>query len=249
MNTSEAYLRKWNEAKRAMKDIFHGCMILILMAYEAQGLTRVPMRMSSGLVGRRSAIGSGMAAIAGLSPSVSLAADKNKKAASTAPESKLVVKELSKPDMSGVVMNALKKGDYIRVDYKIYLDKLGGTLIDSTDKTGPVQFQIGMGRAIGTAGTIDPKKGGKKVPLLPVFDQVLMGNTVGAKYELEVPPELAYGSGATTGIGYEVPAGKTVYATLRIRSRVFAGIVGGEQGTFLEDDNISKFNELLGTTF
>ena len=222
-------------------------MILSLMALEAQGLTQAPMRMSSGLVGRRSAIGSGIAAIAGLSPSVSLAADK--KAASTAPESKLVVKELSKPDMSGVVMNALKKGDYIRVDYKIYLDKLGGTLIDSTDKTGPVQFQIGMGKTFGTAGTIDPKKGGKKVPLLPVFDQVLMGNTVGAKYELEVPPELAYGSGATTGIGYEVPAGKTVYVNLRIRSRVFAGIVGGEQGTFLEDDNIGKFNELLGTSF
>jgi FKBP-type peptidyl-prolyl cis-trans isomerase len=166
-----------------------------------------------------------------------------------AANSKLVVKEISKPDMSGVVMNALKKGDYIRVDYKIYLDKLGGTLVDSTDKTGPVQFQVGMGKTFGTAGTINPKQGGLKVPLLPVFDQVILGNTVGAKYELEVPPELAYGGGATTGIGVQVPAGKTVYASFRIRSRVFAGIVGGEQGTFLEDDNIGKFNELLGTTF
>ena len=210
--------------------------------------------MSSSAMGRRSALsqfGAGVAAV-GAVPAMAPAAAANAPAAKDAPaaaNSKLVVKEISKPDMSGVVMNALKKGDYIRVDYKIYLDKLGGTLVDSTDKTGPVQFQVGMGKTFGTAGTINPKQGGLKVPLLPVFDQVILGNTVGAKYELEVPPELAYGAGATTGIGYQVPAGKTVYASFRIRSRVFAGIVGGEQGTFLEDDNISKFNEMLGTTF
>merc|ERR1719446_2047196 len=221
--------------------------VLSVLPLLAGAYSRSPLRMSNSAMGRRGAIGqigAGAAALGGM-PSLAPAAG----TAKADPSSKLVVKLISKPDMSGVVMNALKKGDYIRVDYKIYLDKLGGTLIDSTEKTGPVQFQAGMGKTFGTAGTLDPKKGGLKVPLLPVFDQILIGNTVGAKYELEIPAELAYGSGATTGIGYQVPAGKTVYATLRIRSRVFAGIVGGEQGTFLEDDNISKFNELLGTTF
>ena len=240
-------------SKSTLLNIMKLIAVLSVLPLLAGAYSRSPLRMSNSAMGRRGAIGqigAGAAALGGM-PSLAPAAGKAPAAAPAKadPSSKLVVKVISKPDMSGVVMNALKKGDYIRVDYKIYLDKLGGTLIDSTEKTGPVQFQAGMGKTFGTAGTLDPKKGGLKVPLLPVFDQILIGNTVGAKYELEIPAELAYGSGATTGIGYQVPAGKTVYATFRVRSRVFAGIVGGEQGDFLEQDNISKFNELLGTTF
>jgi len=110
-----------------------------------------PSTIQRPTISRRGAFGQfvgGLGIISGLGVGPSLAEDS---AFETTP-SGLKIKYLKKPDMSGLITNGLKAGDYIRVDIKGYVNGFGGTLIDSTDVTGPVSFQLGVGATKGSTG-------------------------------------------------------------------------------------------------
>ena len=153
------------------------------------------------------------------------------------------IQEVSKPQgMENMPTNVLKAGDYIRVDYKLYLDEFGKTLIEDTDKTGAVTFQIGTGTTSGDTGM---KKVKDIVAIPSGLDEACLGQIVGTKRKLIIPN--AFPMGTTTLAGVAVPKGATVYYEMRVRARVFASIVGGaKQENFLEDDQIEKINKFMG---
>lgn len=195
----------------------------------------VPSMRIGGFLDRRSAL----AGLGGMSSAFGIAVG-----SAAAAETKVDI--LKTPDLgNGLPTQALKAGDYIRLDYKGYLGGFGETLIDSTEKTGPFEFQMGVGATFGTTGM---KANPTKIPVLPGIDAACIGKAVGTKFNIEIPAELAFGKGGVTGTGYQVPAGATVYYTVRIRSRVFSGLLDRPQENFLEEDQVGKLNKLLGVT-
>jgi len=83
--------------------------------------------------------------------------------------------------------------------------------------------------------------------VLKAYDEVCLGHAIGDKFQMVVPPELGFGAkGGVTGTGYEVKGGETLYYEVRLRSRVFAGVLDRPQETFMEDDQIGKMNALMG---
>ena len=70
---------------------------------------------------------------------------------------------------------AVKKGEWIKVEYVGTFDD--GTIFDSTEKNGgfPLKFQVGMGQLI---------KG---------FDDSVLNKKLGEEYEINLKPSEAYG--------------------------------------------------------
>lgn len=197
-------------------------------------------------VGRRAFVGTLGGALSGITllPETSLAGTAVDADGFFTTASGLKIRDIKQPEMGAAsITNAFKAGDYIRVDYKIFLDGFGKTLIDDTDKTGPVEIQLGVGSTEGSTGL---QKSALKVPLLKGMDEACQGQTVGSKRQVVIPPQLAYGNGGKTGIGFDVPAGKTVFVDFRVRGRVFAGQLKRPQENFRENDQVTKINGLLG---
>jgi peptidylprolyl isomerase len=96
----------------------------------------------------------------------------------TAPPTKLIVQPLIKG--AGPVVTA---GQNIKVSYTGVLWKNGKVFDASALHGGPVDFQIGEGQVI------------------PGWDKGLVGQTVGSRILLVVPPAEGYGSKGSTGIG------------------------------------------------
>lgn len=156
----------------------------------------------------------------------------------------LQIQEISRPDVTGLVTNAIKAGDYLRLDVKGWVGGFDQTLIESTDKTGtPLTFQVGVGA---TSGYLGMNKDMKYITVPKGIDEAMLGQTVGMKRRLVIPASLAFGKGGKTSTGYEVPADTTVYYEIRIRSRVFAGLLDRPQENFMEDDQVAKLNAILG---
>lgn len=223
--------------------------LLLTLCLAPVAISLSPSSIQREAISRRGAFGTfagSLGIIGGLGISPSRAIDDGFE---TTP-SGLKIKYLKKPDMSGLITNGLKAGDYIRVDIKAYTNGFGGTLIDSTDVTGPVSFQLGVGATKGSTGY--PSPGSKvsaryEIPVLKAYDEVCIGHAIGDKFQMIVPPELGFGSkGGVTGIGYEVKGGETLYYEVRLRSRVFAGVLDRPQETFMDDDQIGKFNAMMG---
>lgn len=203
------------------------CTILSL----ASGLSITPRRQALSIF-------SGGAGALILGPKSAPAAD------FTTTASGLQIQELSRPDVAGLVTNALKAGDYLRVDVKGWVGGFDQTLIESTDKSGtPLTYQVGVGS---TSGYLGMNKNMKYITVPKGIDEAIIGTTVGVKRRLVMPPELAFGKGGTTSLGYEVPADTTVYYEIRVRSRVFAGLLDRPQENFMEEDQVAKINALLG---
>ena len=69
----------------------------------------------------------------------------------------------------------VKKGDKVKIDYTGTLED--GTVFDSSEKHGqPLEFEIGSGQVI------------------PGFENAIIGMKKGAKKEIDIKPEQAYGS-------------------------------------------------------
>jgi len=166
--------------------------------------------------------------------------------ASADANSGLKVEIVSEPDLgTGLPLNEVKPGDYIRIDYKGYVGGFGKEMIDSSEKSGPMQLQVGVGAKEGIAGI--KSKTIYKLPVLAGVDQACLGKKMGTRLRIEIPAALAFGpNGGETGTGTKVPPGTTVFYEVRLRSRVFSGLLDKPQENFLEIDQVAKFNKLLG---
>lgn len=151
-----------------------------------------------------------------------------------------------------MITNGLKAGDYIRMDVKGYTGGFGkeGKLVDSTEKMGPIMIQLGTGNKKGSTGYPSPGTAVVDifpVPVLPAYDEVAIGHTIGDKFLVEIPSSLGFGkAGGITGTGVAIAKDTTLFYEIRLRSRAFAGVMGREQETFLDDDQIAKVNAMLG---
>lgn len=70
----------------------------------------------------------------------------------------------------------ISKGSYVELQYKMYVDKFGGELVEQTKLDEPVQFIVGEGE------------------LLPKLEEGLMGLSVGDKFKVKVEVDDAFGS-------------------------------------------------------
>ena len=83
------------------------------------------------------------------------------------------------------------------------------------------------------------------------LDEACIGQVVGLKQQLIIPASIGFGKDPVTTLsGTTIPAGSTLYYEMRVRSRVFASIVGpggvALQENFLEVDQVAKLNAIMG---
>ncbi|MDH5202685.1 MAG: peptidylprolyl isomerase [Nitrospirota bacterium] len=75
--------------------------------------------------------------------------------------------------MKGVTMSGVKEGDTVRIHYTCKLDD--GTVFDSSDNNGPMEFKVGEGK------------------YFPKLEQGIIGMSPGESKTIAIPMDEAYG--------------------------------------------------------